>query len=325
MRDSIERRFGEVRAEDDGRALVGTVLRYGEVATGAPWPERFEAGAFGAVADADVILDRQHTRRQPLARTGGGGLELLDGPDALRMRAELPRTTDAEDALTLVRAGVLRGLSVKFHALRESEQSGVRVIHSAILDSIGVVDRPAYSGSVAEVRRRGNGLTGSFRYGESRTARDRGKVRKSRIRAGAFVRSVAERRREIALQMGTDPGQILGSRLAGTLDLEDTAEALTFSIAELPKTTYTADLRAQLSAGILVGVRPLYRIPPPDVVANAVVELPEPGNPGVFIEEVREATLYALSIVSRPPAGWTPDVDVRAEQRRWGKRRRLWL
>ena len=124
-----------------------------------PWgSERFEAGAFGAVGALDVILNVQHDRARPIARTGGGGLVLVDGPRALEIRAELPRTRDAEDALELVRLRVLRGLSVEFAATRERQEGRLRVVEGADLSGLGVVDRPAYTG--ATVSARGAALAG---------------------------------------------------------------------------------------------------------------------------------------------------------------------
>ena len=146
MRDngSVERRFCELRVEGEGRFLAGTAIRYGDVAT-LPWGrERFEAGAFDVRA-ADVILNAQHDRASPLARTGGG-LMLTDSAAALEIRAELPETRAADDVLALVRAKVLRGLSVEFNAMRERMLGGVRVIERAELRGVSVVDRPAYPG-----------------------------------------------------------------------------------------------------------------------------------------------------------------------------------
>ena len=37
---------------------------------------------------------------------------------------------------------------------------------------------------------------------------------------------------------------------------------------------------AQLDAGLAVGILPLFRVPPRDVVPNAEQDIPEPGNPG---------------------------------------------
>lgn len=137
----------DLRAEGGGRIIEGTAVRYGDVAR-LPWGrERFEAGAFEALASADVILNRQHQRTVPLARTGAG-LELRDSPEALRIRAELPRTRDADDVLELIAAGILRGLSVEFGALRSRIVDGIEAVSRAKLGNIGVVDRPAYPDSM---------------------------------------------------------------------------------------------------------------------------------------------------------------------------------
>ena len=86
-------------AKGGGRTLSGTAIRYGDVAR-LPWgQERFEPGAFDDVAGADVILNVAHDRGRPIARTGGGGLVLADSADALTIRADLPATREADDAL----------------------------------------------------------------------------------------------------------------------------------------------------------------------------------------------------------------------------------
>lgn len=148
---SAEIRFCELRAEGE-RTLTGVAVRYGSIAR-LPWgEERFEAGAFD-VSGADVILNVQHARDVPLARTGGGGLELRDTPEALTIRAELPETRAADDVLTLVRGKILRGLSVEFRATDETVIAGVRVIRAAALTGVGVVDKPAYPDSVVSAMR----------------------------------------------------------------------------------------------------------------------------------------------------------------------------
>ena len=118
--------FGEVRAE--GRALSGTAVRYGDVASFAWGRERIEPGAFAPLGDA--ILNAQHDRATPLARTDGGGLTLLDSEAALEIRAELPPTRSADDVLELVRAKVMRGLSIEFVALTERSEANVRIIEA---------------------------------------------------------------------------------------------------------------------------------------------------------------------------------------------------
>ena len=147
---TTERRYIEIRQEG-GRVLSGQAVVYGDVAHALPWgQERIEAGAFAPIGD--VLLNDMHQRAVPLARTGGGGLVLVDTAEALEVRATLPPTRAADDVLALVKAGVLRGLSVEFRAVAERMEAGVRVIQRARLGGIGVVDTPAYPASEVEAR-----------------------------------------------------------------------------------------------------------------------------------------------------------------------------
>ena len=149
----MERRCFELRADPEGRKLTGTAILYGDVAT-LPWgKERVEAGAFAPVGD--VILNAQHQRGTPLARTAGGTLVLEDTAEALTIRADLPATRAADDVLALVRAGVLRGLSIEFLTMAERLEGNVRVIERASLFAVAVVDTAAYPASEIEARMKG--------------------------------------------------------------------------------------------------------------------------------------------------------------------------
>ena len=145
--DNLQRRFIEFRYDGD-RTISGVAMRYGDVAE-LPWgdKERFEPGAFGAVGSSDVILNFQHDRRRPLARTGGGGLTMDDSSVELRLTAKLPKTGEANDAIELVKENVIRGFSVEFLPESWNMEEDVMVITKAELKGIGLVDRPAYSGS----------------------------------------------------------------------------------------------------------------------------------------------------------------------------------
>ena len=314
----FERRYAEFRQE--GRTLIGTAISYGDIARLPFGSERFTPGAFGDLSKADAILNVQHDRAKPLARTQGGGLYLEDSSEALRIRAEIPDTRDGEDALKLVAKRVLRGLSLEFRATKESMDDGnVRVVEQAILLGVGLVDRPAYTGSSdVSLRRGGRGVSGRFRYGETKTIRDRGSVRKVRVRRGAFAHSLADPDREITLTIGSDPGKLLASKRNGSLQLQDSASDLRVIAEELPDVSYVRDLRAQLDHGFEMGVEPLYRIPPASVVDDATALVAEAGNPGVMIEEIREATLFGISVQARPGFP-TPDVARRSSEAR------LWL
>ena len=147
----LEKRSVEIGSVS-GRTLVGVALSYGSVAQIGPgMAEKFLPGAFRPISD--VILNSAHDRRTPLARTGAG-LTIEDTQTQLRISAELPKTQAADDVLTLVRGGVLRGLSIEFTAVEERLDAGVRVIERAHLSAIAVVDSPAYSSSTVEARAR---------------------------------------------------------------------------------------------------------------------------------------------------------------------------
>ena len=137
----------EVRAS--GRTLTGEAIRYGQQA--ADRPERFEAGAFAPLGP--VALNLQHDPAIVLATTGDG-LTVTDTATALEVRADL----EPGAALTLLRRGALRGLSVEFRALTERRDGGVRVIERAALEAIGLVDAPSYTGRLELRRGLGGGL-----------------------------------------------------------------------------------------------------------------------------------------------------------------------
>ena len=148
----IEYRYAAMEATPGGRRVAGVAIRYGERATiEGKFVEEFRPGAFAPIGD--VILNWQHDRNKPLARTGEhGGLQLADSATELRVAATLPETTLADDAVELIRRGVFRGLSIEFRSIRESTVGGVRIIEKALLSGIGIVDRPAYSNAEVQAR-----------------------------------------------------------------------------------------------------------------------------------------------------------------------------
>lgn len=154
METSITRNIGECRAvadADGALTLAGVVVAYNTPSDVGGMAEVIKAGAFGAIGD--VILNRQHDRSRPLARTGSG-LRLVDAADSLTMTATLTATQEAVDTHALVRDGVLRGLSVEMFVDVDSIVGSTRTIESARLVGIGVVDTPAYSDSVVATRSR---------------------------------------------------------------------------------------------------------------------------------------------------------------------------
>ena len=219
------------------------------------------------------------------------------------MVATLPAGDVFDEVLALVADGSTAETSVEFRALEQTIRGDRRTIRAAALPAIGIVDAGAYgSAGAVEVRRDGRGVAGRVAYDTPRVTADRGTRRKQRFAPGAFDYALNQADREIILQIGDDAGQVLGSKRAGTLALRDTPEALEFEVETLPATSYAADFLELLAAGtILPGVLALFRIPPADVVPDAVSIEADPDNPEVEVEVIRSALLTALSIRYRAP------------------------
>ena len=151
-----ERRYTdlEFRQTDDGLGVVtGTVIRYGDIAT-LPWgTEEFKAGAFTDRIDNEIVVaNRMHQRDQLLARPGAG-LVIVDDEESMRAEITLPDTTAGRDTAYEVAKGLLRGLSLEFMSLKDGiVRNTHRVIEQARMSGFGVVDRPAYQGSVVTMR-----------------------------------------------------------------------------------------------------------------------------------------------------------------------------
>ena len=231
---SVEHRAGcEFRVA--GRTLSGTVLRYGDMSP--EYRERFMPGAFAPVPA--VPLNLQHDSRMVVL--DAGEYILSDGPRALSIRAELPA---GSAALQLVRRGALNGFSVEFHSRAERRESGVRVIERADLVGVGLVDRPSYPGSTAEVRRESRAPSATIGAGRegygnawarSHIAADKrpksckclpgdSKCRRVRFKPGAFDRTVREveaGRHDVLAHSGSfRPENVLGSTRSGVVVLD---------------------------------------------------------------------------------------------------------
>ena len=81
-------------------------------------------------------------------------MTIHDGAEAMTLRANLPDTTVARDAVANIRAGILTGLSVEMSVLREEwrNEATERTIHAAVLAGVALVDSPAYPQSSIEAR-----------------------------------------------------------------------------------------------------------------------------------------------------------------------------
>lgn len=131
--------------------VSGRVITFGEWADiGGAFRER----VMRMTPDVRVVANVQHVRSRPLAATGpNGGLTLRQSEAGIDAEIRLPDTQDGRDTATLIREGVLTGLSVEMAVSDDKWAGRDRTIWSATFDRVGIVDTPAYSGStLAEIR-----------------------------------------------------------------------------------------------------------------------------------------------------------------------------
>ena len=98
----------------DELLITGVAVRYdsiGHPSDGVPTVIR--AGALQGLDS--VTLDMYHNRGRLIARSPRT-MQFIDGPKELRLKANPVRTREAEDAVELIRAGVITGLSIDARA-----------------------------------------------------------------------------------------------------------------------------------------------------------------------------------------------------------------
>ena len=160
---NLERTIRPLELRAEGRRLEGTILKYGEISPNHQ--ERFLPGAF-SLDSTTRWLDYRHDRTRILAHTEGGGLILRDSPEALLLEADLPALPLSTRAMDEIASGALQGLSIEFHAERESRDGEIRVVEKANLAGIGLVASPSYPASRVETRAAGT-LSGSIPWDRS--------------------------------------------------------------------------------------------------------------------------------------------------------------
>ena len=152
FRAALELRDG---GDDSPGRLSGVLMRYG--APGQHGREVFTRGSLKWPANG-IRIDLEHASapargsvQPPIMRAVPF---VSDDGAEVRIDAPLPDTQAARDLATLMRSDppVYSGLSVEFHAARQSWTGGRRVIADALLKGAGLTDNPSYPSTSAEVR-----------------------------------------------------------------------------------------------------------------------------------------------------------------------------
>ena len=144
--------YYDIEFRADGSALSGLAVPFGQLGTivkaGRLLRERVRPGA---LSWADVVLSRGHDPATAMARTPDS-LVVAETAEGIVFRAEPPDTTLFEDTRRLIKAGVLRGVSIEFRAIEEAAEAGVRVITKGELLGISIVSRAAYPQTMVQAR-----------------------------------------------------------------------------------------------------------------------------------------------------------------------------
>ena len=142
----------ELRSSGDGRTLFGRAVPYGVTADVGRFRERFVPGVFsrqvGSGQVAQVKLFDAHMDRMDGQHPIGKTTRLAEQPDGLYGEWNLFDTSRAEDALKLVRAGEVTGLSVGFKAssggTRKADDGTLERV-TAHLDHVALTHEPVYA------------------------------------------------------------------------------------------------------------------------------------------------------------------------------------
>ena len=319
----------ELRAE--GRTLIGPAVTYGEQSPSHR--ERFEPGAFNLDDGVTRYLNLEHDRAIVIAHTEGGGLELVDGAEALEVRATLPRIPAADGALDAVRSGTLKGFSIEFTALEERQDNDVRVLSKAALAGVGLVRQPSYLGSLAEVRARSGIMMASHiqadtpadcecsgagcKFAEFAAAALQEMVDEAlaHVAAGTAQAALAElRRRDIVAVYGSYSNP-LASLSKGTLRLRMDGDRLAIEIDLPDSDAGRAVMSANEDAGVVV--RPYLDA---DRSIGEVVPVGDGNNKMVYSKAAARAFIVSATDKRQ---GWPVPtiIDTRAAK----TRRRTWL
>jgi HK97 family phage prohead protease len=149
----------EIRADGTGRTVHGILVPYGQVARvsdgGPSYDEEFAPGAFArdlAARAGDyrgVKFLYQHNRTEPIGRA----VDLREDTAGLYGSFKISDTARGNEALELLRDGVLDSFSIGFRPLLEQRRGTVTVRTKAALRETSLVTFPAYAGAlVAGVR-----------------------------------------------------------------------------------------------------------------------------------------------------------------------------
>lgn len=153
----------EVRAENEGRTIVGYAAVWDSPSEFMGFTEYVKRGAFSKTlndgADVRLLIDHEGV---PLARSKSGTLALEEDERGLRVEAELdPMNPDAARIISAMKRGDLSQMSFAFRTIKDSwnQDRTVRELREVQLFDVSVVTFPAYEQTIAELRKKQEPVT----------------------------------------------------------------------------------------------------------------------------------------------------------------------
>ena len=134
---------GQILAADTAtRTIEGLVVPFGKVGNTSAGPVRFEFGAFGEVDASQIILNKEHSRTDPLGR-GVAGSEKVT-PAGISMAFKIAPTNAGNDALVEASEGLRPAFSIEAQVHEYTIEKGVMVVSSSSLEAVAHVTNPAF-------------------------------------------------------------------------------------------------------------------------------------------------------------------------------------
>ena len=122
------------------------------VNNGKPFVERISRGAFDRSLSQNISVLIGHDRRELLANSRSGLLQLRSDERGLAFEVDLPDTQRARDVRALVEAGVLSEMSFGFHVRKDAWDGSNRTLLDVDLREVSIVENGAYPQTSAEAR-----------------------------------------------------------------------------------------------------------------------------------------------------------------------------
>lgn len=138
---------GKILAADvENRTITGTIVPFGISGNTSAGAVIFEFGSFQQFKAEEIILNKEHSRTDPLGR-GIAGSEVIT-PAGISMSFKIAPTTAGTDALIEAAEGLRPAFSIEASADEYTIDKGVMRVSAATLQQVAHVTNPAFKAAL---------------------------------------------------------------------------------------------------------------------------------------------------------------------------------